>query len=110
MSAMLKFDFKKKKKKEKENIYIFQEKIIQITQKRHNFARDNYIFPKTRANNKKQWTHYSALKRIELDFVFRVSCFKRVKIFHPLSFCNCLNVKYASLGEKKNEIGCAVFR
>ena len=38
MSAMLKFDFQKKKK---ENIYIFQEKIIQITQKRHNFTCDN---------------------------------------------------------------------
>ena len=44
-----------------ENNYIFQKKIIYTTQNRHNFACDNYIFPKTRANKSKQWTHYSIL-------------------------------------------------
>ena len=35
------------------------------TKKHHtrNFACYNYIFPETRANKSKQWTHYCALKR-----------------------------------------------
>ena len=56
MSAILNLIFKK------ESNYNFQKKIIQTTQKRHNFACDNYIFPKTRANKNKQWTHLGALK------------------------------------------------
>ena len=46
----------------KETNYIFQKKITWTTQKRHNFACDNYIFHKTRGNKNKQWTHYSALQ------------------------------------------------
>ena len=33
----------------------------QTAQKRHHFACDNYIFPKTRSNKSKQWTYYSTL-------------------------------------------------
>ena len=40
----------------KENSYI-------TTQKRHNFACDNYSTPKTRASQNKQWTHLGALKQ-----------------------------------------------
>ena len=56
MTAILKFDF------QKENNYILQKKLIYTTQKGHNFACDNYIFAKTRANKNKQWAYYSALK------------------------------------------------
>ena len=49
MRASLKFDFQKKK-----------ENYLNYT-KRHNFACDNYIFPKTRANKNKEWTRLSAL-------------------------------------------------
>ena len=38
----------------KEINYIFQKKIIYTIQKRHNFACDNYIFPKTKENENKQ--------------------------------------------------------
>ena len=53
----------------KENNYIFQKKIIWTTQKRHNFACDNYIFPKTktRENKNKHWTHFSTLKTRAVD-------------------------------------------
>ena len=61
MSAILKFDFQNKKK----TITSFRKKIIQATQKRHNFACDIYIFPKIRTNKNKQWTHYSALKTLK---------------------------------------------
>ena len=45
MSAILKFDF----------------------QKRPNFACGNYIFPKTRGNKNKPWTHSTLLKGIFSD-------------------------------------------
>ena len=45
----------------KKIITFFQKKITLITQKRHNFACDNYIFPKTRGNKNKQRTHLGAL-------------------------------------------------
>ena len=51
MNAIFKFNF------QKENNYILQKKIIQTT---HNFAFDNNISPKTRANNNKQWTNLGA--------------------------------------------------
>ena len=33
-----------------------------------NFARDNYIFPETRGNKNKQWTHITPLMFINRDF------------------------------------------
>ena len=55
MSAILKFDFPIRKRLH------FPEENYETSQKRHNFACDNYIFPKTRANKSKQWTHLGAL-------------------------------------------------
>ena len=49
MSAILKFDFKKKKKKK--TITFLWSKLSKLHQN------DNYIFPKTRGNKNKQWTH-----------------------------------------------------
>ena len=43
MSAILNFDFQKIK-----TVAFFKRKFIQTTRKRHNFTRDNYIFPKQR--------------------------------------------------------------
>ena len=40
----------------------FWRKLSKLHKKKHNFASDRYIFPKTRANQNKQWTHFSALK------------------------------------------------
>ena len=58
MSAILKFDFQKK-----ENIYVLLKQIILTSQKRPNFACDNYyIFPKTRGSKNKQWTHSTPVK------------------------------------------------
>ena len=56
MSTILKFDFQKRKQ-----LHFPEENYLNYT-KRHNFACDNYIFPKTRANRNKQWTHLGALK------------------------------------------------
>ena len=55
MSAILKFDF------QIENNDVFLRKIILTTQKRPNFTYDNYIFPKTRGNKNRQWTHSTPL-------------------------------------------------
>ena len=54
MSVTLKFCFQKMK-----TITFYKRKIIETTQKRHNFACDNYTFPKTLANKSKRWTQYS---------------------------------------------------
>ena len=51
MSAILKFDFQKEN-----NFRFFEVNNLNYT-KRPNFACDNYIFPKTRGNKNKQWTH-----------------------------------------------------
>ena len=56
MSTILKFDFQKRKQ-----LHFSEEKYLNYT-KKNNFACDNYIFPKTRANKKKQETHLGALK------------------------------------------------
>ena len=42
-------------------INIFRRKLCKLHKKGHKFACDNYIFPKTRLNKSKQWTHYPAL-------------------------------------------------
>ena len=52
MSAILKFDFQKRKQLHFSDL---------TRQKRHNFACDNYIFPKARANKNKEWTHLGTL-------------------------------------------------
>ena len=51
MSAILKFDLHKRKQ-----LRFSEVKYLNYT-KRHNFACDNYIFPKTMGNKNKQWTH-----------------------------------------------------
>ena len=56
MSAILKFDFHKREQLR------FSEVNYLTTQKRLNFARGNYIFPKTRGNKNKPWTHSTPLK------------------------------------------------
>ena len=60
MSAILKFDFQKRKQLR------FSEVNHETTQKTPNFACDNYIFPKTRGNKNKQWTHSTPVKQIQL--------------------------------------------
>ena len=55
MSAILKLDFQKRKK-----LDFFEVDYLNYT-KRPNFACDNYIFPKTKGNKNKQWTHSTPL-------------------------------------------------
>ena len=57
MSAILKFDFQKRKQ-----LRFSEVNYLNNTQKRPNLACDNYIFPKTRGNKNKQWTHSTPLK------------------------------------------------
>ena len=42
-------------------LHFYRQKISKLHKKRDNFACDIYIFPKTKANKKKQWTHLGAL-------------------------------------------------
>ena len=56
MSTILIFDFQKQ-----QQLHFSEENYLNYTKKRHNFACDYYIFPKTRANKNKQWTHLGAL-------------------------------------------------
>ena len=56
MSAILKFDFQKR-----EQLCFSEENYLNYT-KRPNFACGNYIFPKTRGNKNKPWTHSTHLK------------------------------------------------
>ena len=58
MSAILKFDFRKRKQLR----FSVQSKLSKLHKKRPNFACDNYVFPKTRGNKNKQWTHSPLLK------------------------------------------------
>ena len=74
MSAILKFDFQKRKQ-----LHFFRK--LSELHKRHNFACDNYIFRKTRANKNKQWTHVSASKRIYL-FLFFLPKFNCAQLVH----------------------------
>ena len=55
MSAISKFDFQQRKQ------LSFSEVNCLNYTKRLNFACDNYIFPKTRENKNKQWTHSTPL-------------------------------------------------
>ena len=56
MSAILKFDFQKG-----EQLHFSEVNYLNYT-KRPNFACGNYIFPKTRGNKNKPWTHSTPLK------------------------------------------------
>ena len=57
MSAILKFNFQKRKQ-----LRFFWSKLSKLHKKRPNFTSDNYIFPKTRGNKNKQWTHSTPVK------------------------------------------------
>ena len=59
-NSTMAFTKKKKKKKRKKKV-----NYLNYTQKRPNFACDNYIFPKTRRNKNKQWTHSTPVNSIE---------------------------------------------
>ena len=69
MSAILKFDFKILKKK----TTFSKENYLNYTQKRPNFACDNYIFHKTRGNKNKQWTHSTPHNVMKV--IFQISQF-----------------------------------
>ena len=68
----------KSKEKQNKNNYICKSKKILITKKHKNdthtksFACDIYIFPKTRGNTNKQWTHLNVLEFIKnlISFLF----------------------------------------
>ena len=70
MNAILKFDFKNKK-----TITFFRRKLSKLNKRKqtnkktnkqtNNLACDINIFPKTRGNKNKQWTHLFALKKKE---------------------------------------------
>ena len=57
----------------KKNNYIFQKKIIWTTQKDTILHVTITFFPKTRANKNKQWTHYSALNKLEIQYFCHVN-------------------------------------
>ena len=59
MSAILKFDFQKRKRLRFSEVNYLN---YTHTHKKLNFACDNYIFPKTRGNKNKKWTHSTLLK------------------------------------------------
>ena len=58
MNAILKFDFQKRKQ------LCFSEVNYLNYTKRPNFARDNYVFPKTRGNKNKQCTCSTPLNHV----------------------------------------------
>ena len=51
------------------NICVFRRKLSKLREKDTiKFACDKfYIFPETRANKGKQWTHFSALKQVNIQ-------------------------------------------
>ena len=61
MSAILKFDFQKRKQ-----LRFSEVNYRKLLQQLPNFACGNYIFPKTRGNKNKPWTHSTPLKLILL--------------------------------------------
>ena len=60
MSAILEFDFQKR-----EQLRFSEENYLNYS-KRPNFACGNYIFPKTRGNKNKPWTHSTPLKSVRV--------------------------------------------
>ena len=63
MSAILNFDFQKR-----EQLRFSEVNYLNYT-KRLNFACGNYVFPKTRGNKNKPWTHSTPLKPTLSTFV-----------------------------------------
>ena len=61
MNSILKFDFQKCTQ-----LHFSEENYLNFFF--FFFANDNYIFPKTKANKNKWWTHYSALKAEDLSW------------------------------------------
>ena len=57
MSAILKYDFQKR-----EQLHFSEVNYLNYTKNPPNFACGNYIFPKTRGNKNKPWTHSTPLK------------------------------------------------
>ena len=68
MSAILKFDFQKRKQ-----LHFSEENYLYYTKKTIS-ACDIYIFPKTRGNQSKQWTHLGALNTSQ-QIVIKMNCF-----------------------------------
>ena len=62
MSAILKFNFQKRKA-----IKIFRRKISKLHKKATILHDDNYIFPITRENRTKQWTHLGSRAQRSYD-------------------------------------------
>ena len=73
-SAILKFDFQKR-----EQLRFSEVNYLETTQKRPNFACGNYIFPKTRGNKNKPWTHSTPLKSIS-PFMLYVDQVENVRL------------------------------
>ena len=67
MSAILKFDFQKR-----EQVRFSEVNYLNYTKKRPNFACGNYIFPKTRGNKNKPWTHSTPLKAVEFAIHYKI--------------------------------------
>ena len=73
MSTILKFDFQKRELRFSEVNYLNYKK------KKTQFACGNYIFPKTRGNNNKPWTHSTPLKAHLQGFVIKTQAKKKQK-------------------------------
>ena len=76
MSAILKFDFQKRKQ-----LRFSEAKYLNYT-KRPNFACDNYIFPKTRGNKNRQWTHSTPLNCTSMVITFIHSVCGSMALFY----------------------------
>ena len=66
MSAILKFDFQKKK-----TIMFFWSILSKLHKKDPILHVTNYIFPKTRGNKNKQWTHSTAVKFVKFRLLLK---------------------------------------
>ena len=64
MSTILKCDFQKR-----EQLRFSEVNYLNYTKKRPNFACGNFIFPKTRGNKNKPWTHSTPLNLNTLDII-----------------------------------------
>ena len=64
MSSILKFDFQKR-----EQLRFSEVNYLNYTKKDPNFACGNYIFPKTRGNKNKPWTHSTPINEKRLETV-----------------------------------------
>ena len=87
MSAILKFDLKKR-----EQLRFSKVNYPNYT-KRPNFACGNYIFPKTRGNKNKPWTHSTPLKIAKFEFKVTVHCGlwkKKYPVVTPWCKCWCI--------------------